>query len=916
MEGLLVLALLTVLAIPVSIIVLFVQIGGLKSRLAEMERRLAQGMRLEPVAAPVLAPSQPDPQAAPQSTQEPDTPAQESAAVSPWDRIKAVAPAAPVADPPPLPDQNRPLVIRADRFASLAKWLRDNWVYAVAATSLGLAGIFFVQYGMERGLLPPGLRVLAALAFGAALVGAGEWLRRRHGDEGDSATAMLPSVFSGAGIVTLFAAILAARQLYGLIGPQMAFAGHLATAALAVLLGWFSGPLLVAVGLVGAFAAPMIVGGSSTQVDWLYGYYALIAALGLGVDAVRRWAWVSVLALVLGYAGGVLIQIGGGTDAGWAAHLVALALLATTLPELRLIPAHAGPAALPSLALKGKMGWPPFPVRLALGAAIASSAGLWLLTDTSADTAILAAAALTALALAFLLWAEKAEGLADMAIWPALALVLAIAAMGADHAALWRDHAAQAIALRPPETAPSLTALILLVMATLVSLAAAYRALRPGPWGLPYAMAAALVAPITAVALEIWWSPAQVLGPYAWALAVIALAGLMTGFALRLARDDAPLMRRAAHATLSALSLIALALFILTTKTALTLALSVLVVAAAALDRRFRLPEMSLFIQAGAAVLGYRLLADPGLGWAVDAPLIQMLLAFGGAIAAMLAVLWLIRDMARPMAEAVAESAAAGLAAIAANVLVIRWLDIPPPPMDSATYVPQTPPLETHWGLTLNALPWVIFALMQLWRARLPSPLRRVRQALAGIGGLIAGSGLFAAATMGNPLFAWDPEDAGSLVKGPFVADSLALAYVVPGLILLAASWKWRALPRKLRLGLATGGAALAALYAGLEIRRFWQGDFLGGPDVLQGELYSYTLALMLLGAGLLYQAIARRSDGLRRMAMAVIALVVAKVFLIDASGLSGLTRVVSFAGLGLSLAGLAWLNRWAERRS
>ena len=26
--------------------------------------------------------------------------------------------------------------------------------------------------------------------------------------------------------------------------------------------------------------------------------------------------------------------------------------------------------------------------------------------------------------------------------------------------------------------------------------------------------------------------------------------------------------------------------------------------------------------------------------------------------------------------------------------------------------------------------------------------------------------------------------------------------------------------------------------------------------------------------------------------------------------------RVVSFAGLGLSLAGLAWLNRWAERRS
>ena len=71
-------------------------------------------------------------------------------------------------------------------------------------------------------------------------------------------------------------------------------------------------------------------------------------------------------------------------------------------------------------------------------------------------------------------------------------------------------------------------------------------------------------------------------------------------------------------------------------------------------------------------------------------------------------------------------------------------------------------------------------------------------------------------------------------------------------------------------------------------------------------------VALMLVGAALLYQAIARRSQGLRRIAMAVIALTIAKVFLIDASGLTGLTRVFSFLALGLSLAGLAWLNRWA----
>ena len=46
-----------------------------------------------------------------------------------------------------------------------------------------------------------------------------------------------------------------------------------------------------------------------------------------------------------------------------------------------------------------------------------------------------------------------------------------------------------------------------------------------------------------------------------------------------------------------------------------------------------------------------------------------------------------------------------------------------------------------------------------------------------------------------------------------------------------------------------------------------------------------------------------------------MIALTIAKVFLIDISGLSGLTRVFSFLALGLSLAGLAWLNRWAAGR-
>lgn len=911
-------AFLSVVTIPVAIIVLFVQLGRLRGRLDALEAQWAHRPDAQAVLAQKVidAPSGPSP--LPTKTAAAEIAAMIPPDVRPWDRARVKDPSPTETPSPVLPNagQNRPLVIRPDRFAALGRWLRDNWVYAISAASLGLAGIFFVQYGMERGLLPPGLRVLAALVFGGALVTAGEWLRRRHGDEGESATAMLPSVFSGAGIVTVFAAVLAARQLYGLIGPQLAFAGLLATAALAMVIGWFSGPLLVAVGLVGAFAAPFVIGGASQNMDWLYSYFTLIAALGLGVDAVRRWAWVSVLALVLGYGGGLLTQLGGGGDAGWILQLLAMVMLTATLPELRLIPTQAGPATLPALLMKGKAGWPVFPVRLVLGATVTSSLGLCIATTSNTNMALLALAGLTVLALAFLFWAEKAEGLADMALLPAAAFLAVLAILGETRAAIWAEHATKAIALRGPETAPSRIASTLLVMATLISLGAAYRALRPGPWGLPFALGGALIAPLAAVALEIWWQPALVLGPYPWALHIIALATLMTGFALRLAHADAPTLRRAAYASLSALALIALALFVLATKTALTLALAVLVVTSAALDRRFRLPEMSLFLQAGTVVLGYRLLADPGLDWALGAPLAQVVLAFGGTITAMLTALWLLQPLERPMARAMAESAAAGLTAILANVLIARWLELPPAPYDSATHVPQTLPMETHWGLTLNALPWAFFALMQLWRARVQSPLRDLRRVLAGLGGALAAARLASAASLGNPLFAWSADDLGALVKGPLVLDTLALAYAVPGLLLLIVAWTWAALDRRLRLALTIAGTALGVLYIGLELRRFWQGDFLGRSGVMQGELYAYTLALMLFGAGLLYQALAKRSDSLRRLAMAVIGLVVAKVFLIDAAGLTGLTRVLSFAGLGLSLAGLAWLNRWAERRS
>ncbi|GGW31124.1 hypothetical protein GCM10011452_19530 [Gemmobacter lanyuensis] len=890
-DGLLLLMILIALAIPLGVVILFVLMAGTRGRVTRLEQQLAE-LRAELARRPETAPASEE-NAQPAAIPEPPPQAEVWPRAVPQDLPEETV----------APDQNRPLVIRPDRFAALGRWLRENWVYAVSALSLAFAGVFFVQYGMEKGLLPPVARVVLAILFGAGLIGAGEWIRRRHGDGVDRTTAYLPSVFSGAGIVAIFAGVAAGRLLYDLYGAGTAFAGLVVTAGLAVALGWRHGPLLVAIGLLGAAATPFLVSGGGGTPAWLFAHYVLVAALGLAVDAFRRWAWISVLALVLAHAGMALIALGGGSEGAWMWALFALALVAIILPEKGLLPTHAGPSVTRALWRRDGV-WPAFPVRLAAGNLLAVVLTLLLLVPHGSN-GILAALLLTGLALLLILWAAAAPGLEDLAALPAAGL-LALLALAEPLIWAFRD---QAIVLRAPESAAPATVTLLLGLAALISAAAGWRSLQTG--ARPQALGAVLVAPLAASILEMLWHPTEVLGAYPWALHVMALAAGMVGLAVLWARADGAPGARTAWATLSALSLIALALFLLTSSAALTLALGVLVAAAAALDRRFNLPEMGWFIQAGGAVLSWRLVADPGLDWALQASWGGVLAAYLGAALACAAGLRLM-PAGRVLPRAVLESLGLAALALLANVVILRLLQ--PDPM-ATDWQPDW--ALSHWGAALNALPWLILTGTQLWRAGATAPgwTHRFRLAIAAGAGIMAASGLLLALVPFNPLFNDWAEDPVGLVRGPVLLDSLFLAYALPGLLLLIAPPRLRVLPARGRLVLRAIGVALLTVYAGEEIRRLWQGRWIGGPGVLQGELYSYTLAMLVTGAAMLWQALARQSALLQRMAMGVIGLTAAKVFLWDAAGLTGLTRVVSFAGLGLSLAGLAWLNRWAQSR-
>ena len=888
------------ISIPVLLIYLLIAHRSLKRRVADLEQTARAGSTVFQQDAEAVASSAA--KGPPKSTSEPEPAEADDVKVTgPWVGAEKAA-SKPVASTPSEPDGPTAAIVRdSNKKNALGIWLRENWFYAVSAVSLSLAGIFLVQYGIENGFLPPLARVIASLCFGAVLIMIGEWIRRRYGDTETSTTAHLPSTFSGAGIVTLFAGILSARLLYDLIGAETAMFGVVAVALISIVLGWFYGPLLAAVGVIGAMGAPFVVGGVSDDPSWLFGYFGLIVLVGLFVDAMRRWAWVSVISLGLGYVAAGMVFLGDpDTSKSYTIFAVVLAIAAIAVPVLRIVPNHSG-AMISKFVLTRKPALPDFPTWLAAGAVIASSVILMVMSQTGSGTAQfwLAALCLVGMALALMIWCRHAAALQDLTVLPGLAL-LGVVVMQAN---TLQPVFAEFVSTYDsnPEASMPLAVTLLLGLSAAISLVAAWRSLGethyPAHWG----AFAALFAPVMAITLELTWQPAAVIGVYPWALHAAALAALMVGLATRFARADGEDRLRTAFATLSALASIAFAFVIILSSAALTVALASTVVAAAILDRRFNLPPMGWYISVGVVSLGFRLIVDPGLAWAEWAAISEVVLAYGGTLVAFVGALWILRPLDRPTPRIMLDSAAWATGGMLASLLLFRWIKA------SSGWSG----VESHWSLALTSVIWISVALAQLQRLEIGGRMAQVRTGLAFLFGLIAAALMISATTLANPL-----TNADEIVLGLPLLNTLSVAYLLPALVLALGLWRLGDLHRSVQIGMSAVALALGALWLGLVIRHFWQGaDGMASGSVTQAELYSYTVVLLILGAGLFYQSLARRSDVMRKAGLAVIGLAIAKVFVIDISGLGGLTRVFSLLALGLSLAGLAWLNRWAQTR-
>ena len=224
------------------------------------------------------------------------------------------------------PEIQKPKAAKLD-FESL---VGGRWSVLLGGFALALGLVFLVQYTIEAGLLGPGPRIILGFVFSGLLFAAGEWLRRS--DKGFDlpvyAKADVPGILTGAGAIGAFATLYAAHALYGFVGPGIAFVGLTLVGIATMLLSSIHGPKLAAIGVLGAYVAPLLVDSRDPNPIALALHVITVTAVVMAMARLRQWSWLAIAASIFSTLWIMLAALSGGPSTGIAGAMMIIAITA------------------------------------------------------------------------------------------------------------------------------------------------------------------------------------------------------------------------------------------------------------------------------------------------------------------------------------------------------------------------------------------------------------------------------------------------------------------------------------------------------------------------------------------------------------------------------------------------------------
>jgi len=188
----------------------------------------------------------------------------------------------------------------AASFAALRAWIVGGNTPARVGILVLLVGVgFLLKYAAEHVVVPIELRLAGVAVAAIVLLVLGWRLRERR--------AGFAVILQGGGVAVLYLTVFAALRLYALVSPTAAFALLAAIAALSAVLAIRQDAVALAVvGAIGGFSAPILTSSQSGDHVMLFGWYALLNAAILGIAWFKAWRILNLVGFACTFVVGTL----------------------------------------------------------------------------------------------------------------------------------------------------------------------------------------------------------------------------------------------------------------------------------------------------------------------------------------------------------------------------------------------------------------------------------------------------------------------------------------------------------------------------------------------------------------------------------------------------------------------------------
>ncbi|MFQ6027161.1 MAG: DUF2339 domain-containing protein [Dehalococcoidia bacterium] len=229
----------------------------------------------------------------------PGTEPPRSQSSAPGPATAAVSPAAPAIPPrapqPPPSEAGGPPPGRRPLFGGDINWnwewlVGGNWLARIGIVALVIGVGFFLKLAFDNDWIGETGRVALGIVGGLALLGAGEYWRRKY--------PIWSQPLTGGGIAILYLAIFAGFSFYDLIHPLIAFGLFLLITLTAAGLALRYESIAIAIlGIIGGFATPVLLNERLPDQRLLLSYVLVLDLGVLALATFRNWRWFTLLAL-------------------------------------------------------------------------------------------------------------------------------------------------------------------------------------------------------------------------------------------------------------------------------------------------------------------------------------------------------------------------------------------------------------------------------------------------------------------------------------------------------------------------------------------------------------------------------------------------------------------------------------------